>query len=464
MSFSVSQIWRLHEDDEQTRRAFWAVVVVSLSIASILYGLKAAEDRSAFVRWRHQVLQLGEGVNIYDQMLFPTPPIMPLTLYPLMLLPPVVGAMTWFLLKVGFTAGSVVMCSRIAAKDLARTPAWVGFLIVFLASRPILSDLHHGNNNLLILFLIVSSLYAWTRGYDVLAGLAMALAISYKITPALFIPYFLYKRSWRTSAAIGVGLVLFFLVIPSIVLGPSFNWELLSMWWHRILRPYVSDGVTGAMEINQSMVGVLTRLLTEIPEGGRYGALRQINVFSLESNQVTWLVKGLSVGLVLMLPILCRLKSDRRDDPRWLGEFSLVVLTMLFVSERSWKHHFVTMLLPFTYLCHLLADPDRPAGLKRGITTSLVLATLLMASTSSEFGGYFGKGQGHKVMQALGMFLWAGVAVYFSTARNVLWERERPGTTQRLAHPHAPSLAVPNPKSKVLTSRQDNRPSVKAST
>ena len=57
-----------------------------------------------------------------------------------------------------------------------------------MSFRPILSDLHHGNNNLVILFLIVGALYAWRKGYDVLAGLSLALAISYKLTPALFVP------------------------------------------------------------------------------------------------------------------------------------------------------------------------------------------------------------------------------------------------------------------------------------
>jgi len=39
-----------------------------------------------------------------------------------------------------------------------------------LLARPFLSDLHHGNNNLLILFLIVAALEAWRKGYDVLAA------------------------------------------------------------------------------------------------------------------------------------------------------------------------------------------------------------------------------------------------------------------------------------------------------
>ena len=75
------------------RRAVWIVWGVTMLVASVLYALKAAEDRSAFVRWRHQVLEIGDGVDIWNRFYFPNPPILPLTLYPLMLLPPVAGAM-----------------------------------------------------------------------------------------------------------------------------------------------------------------------------------------------------------------------------------------------------------------------------------------------------------------------------------------------------------------------------------
>ena len=66
--------------------------------------------------------------------------------------------------------------------------------------------------------------------------------------------------------------------------------------------------------------------------------------------------------LLGLLAFLCRTKTTDRRDPRLLGEFALVVLTMLFVSERSWKHHYVTVLLPYTYLvCGILLVACRPA-------------------------------------------------------------------------------------------------------
>src|SRR5207249_4977305 len=107
--------------------------------------------------------------------------------------------------------------------------------------------------------------------------------------------------------------------------------------------------------INQSMVGVLTRLLTDGKMGGRYGLQLDLNVVAWDRTTVVLLIKALSVAWVGLLAFLCRTRTDRRDDPRLLGEFSLVVLTMLFISERSWKHHYVTLLLPYTYLVYRVA-------------------------------------------------------------------------------------------------------------
>ena len=124
---------------------------------------------------------------------------MPITLYPLMALPPVAGAMSWFAIKVALTTVALVMCFEDGeAAGIGPFPPFFQSAVLLLSLRPILGDLHHGNINLLILFLIVAMFEAWRKGYDVLAGLLLGLAISYKVTPALFVPYFVYKRSWRT--------------------------------------------------------------------------------------------------------------------------------------------------------------------------------------------------------------------------------------------------------------------------
>jgi alpha-1,2-mannosyltransferase len=408
----------------RVRRVVWTSWVLILGAAAILYAQKAAEDRSAFLRWRHQVLELLHDGNIavYEAMMFPNPPIMPISLYPLMLLPPLVGALAWFAIKCGLATIAAVLCFRMARDPDRRLPGWAEGLILFLSLRPILSDLHHGNINLMILFLVVVTLYAWRQGRDIVAGLTLALAISYKVTPALFIPYFFYKGSWRTVLWTFLGMGIFLLIVPSVVLGLTFNAECLAMWWHRILSPYLIAGQATDQEMNQSMVGVLTRLLTEGPvASGRYDRHVAVHLIAGDPRIVNWVIKAISVVLVGLLALFCRTQTQRRDDPRMLGEFALVVLTMLFVSERSWKHHYVTVLLPFTYLVYRLTLPTLARAARWTIAAALGLSALMMASTSSEVGGLLLE-EGHKLAQGYGLFFWAGVVLYATTAWRVVVE------------------------------------------
>ena len=413
----------LDRRDRLSRWCFWSLWSTIIVIAAAFYYEKAAEDRSAFVRWRPQVQQFWDGVNIYDKMIFPNPPMMPITLYPLMVLPTVTGAMCWFAIKVALTTAALVMCFRIVQPADRVLPPMFRSLVLLLSLRPILGDLHHGNNNLLILFLILAMLSAWRRGHDIGSGLLLGLAATYKVTPALFFVYFAYKRSWRTVLWGLLGLGIFLLIVPSLVIGPEFNAECLGMWWHRMITPYVVEGATSPQETNQSLAGVIYRLLTALTPGqGRYEPHHIFNLASLPPWVVRCVIKGVDVGLLGLLALFCRTKTRDRRDPRLLGEFALVVLTMLFVSERSWKHHYVTVLLPITYLVAEFFSPRVGPKGRAAIVLAWALSFGLMASTSTDIGGWFAEGQGHEIAQGYGLFLWAGVVLYATVAWRV-WMR-----------------------------------------
>jgi alpha-1,2-mannosyltransferase len=415
--------------DEPCRNArlsnwvFWGLWALIIVISAAFYYEKAADHRSAFVRWRPQVLQFWNGVNIYDKMIFPNPPIMPITLHPLMVLPTVAGAMCWFGIKVALTTATLVMLFKVVRPPGTSIPPMFRSLVLLLSLRPILGDLHHGNNNLLILFLVVATYYAWRRGYDITAGLLLALATSYKVTPALFFVYFAYKRSWRTVSWGLLGMGIFLLIIPSAVIGPQFNGECLGMWWHRMVTPFVFKGAASAQEINQSIPGVLMRLLTSLTPGPhRYDPHLDLHLTSLPPWMVSYLIKGVALSLVGLLAFLCRTKTTDRSDPRLLGEIALVVLTMLFISERSWKHHYVTVLIPYTYLvCEFFSSRVGPRS-RMLLVGSWALSFVLMLATSTEVGGIFAGGEGHEIAQGYGAFLWAGVVLYTMVAWRV-WAR-----------------------------------------
>jgi hypothetical protein len=69
----------------------------------------------------------------------------------------------------------------------------------------------------------VAALTAYHRQRDVLAGVVLGLAIACKVTPALFLPYFLWKRSWKALGGCVLGLALFLWpgFVPALLMG----WE-----------------------------------------------------------------------------------------------------------------------------------------------------------------------------------------------------------------------------------------------
>jgi alpha-1,2-mannosyltransferase len=423
-------------------RTFWFLWATIILISAAFYFEKAADNRSAFVRWRPQVLQFWSGVNIYDKMLFPNPPIMPISLYPLMVMPTVIGAMCWFAIKVAMTTAVLLMCFEIV-KPAGRTsfPPMLRSLILLLSLRPILGDLHHGNNNLLILFLVMSMYYAWRKGWDVAAGLLLALATSYKVTPALFFIYFAYKRQWRTLTWGMLGLGIFLIIVPGVVLGPKFNGECLSMWFDRMITPFIVKNASSSQEMNQSLLAVLMRLLTNlIPGHGRYDPHLDVNVVSLPAWMVAYLFKALAVGMLGLLAFLCRTKTSDRSDPRLLGEISLIVLTMLFLSERSWKHHYVTVLLPYSFLVGEFFSNRLGPRSRALLVGSWALTFSLMAAASADLGQFFAEGQGHEIAQGYGSFLWAGVILYAMVAWRVWSRRSEPSLPQSPESSSSPIL------------------------
>jgi hypothetical protein len=253
-------------------------------------------------------------------------------------------------------------------------PEWAKMVAVAAAINPIIGDLKHGNVNLLILFLVMSALYAFSRGRDVLSGLLLALAIASKVTPALFVVYFAWKRAWRVLIGTAVGLVLFFLLIPaaffavqdgSLSRGWERNWDALTAWEKGMIEPYLVRGEVTSERENQSLPGLLTRLLSHEPSFSKWidgvgKPLAYHNVADLDRRTIKRIVQVCQVLFVGLMVWLCRSPvrsaagplADVRRGWRLAAEYSLILVGMLLFSERTWKHHCVTLVLPFAVLSY----------------------------------------------------------------------------------------------------------------
>ncbi|VTS02264.1 pf09594 family protein : Uncharacterized protein OS=Singulisphaera acidiphila (strain ATCC BAA-1392 / DSM 18658 / VKM B-2454 / MOB10) GN=Sinac_3002 PE=4 SV=1: DUF2029: DUF2029 [Gemmata massiliana] len=268
------------------------------------------------------------------------------------------------------------------ALDFARAVA------IVLCLPPLLGDLSHNNVNIFILFLVMGCLEAFRRRLDTLAGLTLALAIACKVTPALFVAYFAWKRCWRVLGATLVGLVLWLAVVPGFTFGWDHNRELMTGWYALMVERPLLKGEITTEHPNQAVTGFVYRLFTyspsyivypnNIPTPAEYHNLTDIG------RPAAWvIVKALTAGFALAVVFLCRWPvrgpNDARQGWRFATECGLICLGMLLFSERTWKHHAVVLLLPLAALTYAVAVAELPRRVRGFLIGVLVASFVLMA-------------------------------------------------------------------------------------
>jgi alpha-1,2-mannosyltransferase len=407
------------------QRWFAAGLVVLALGLSIQYCVKAGSsksNRSAILRWRDQLHHLSDE-DIYQRYAYPNPPIMALILKPIAQLPPLLGSLTWFYLKLAMAVCAVYWVFRIVQGEGTPFPAWAKALTILFSLRPIMGDLSHGNVNLFILFLVVGSLYAFHRGRDLLAGSTLALAIACKVTPALFVPYFVWKRSWKALGGCLLGLLLFLFLVPGACLGGGRNLTLLDSWVNQMITPYVVSGTVTSEHSNQSLPGLVFRLATDNPSyvDEKGDPLRYDNFLSLSPRQAGWLIKAAMALFAGLIVWSCRTPITERSGWRLAAEFSLVVLGMLLFSERTWKHHCVTLVLPFAAIVYYLALPQCGPGMRRYLIACLAVALLFIGSTSTA-GLVDALDEWAKRSQVYGAYMWANLVLVAALVAMLRWQ------------------------------------------
>jgi hypothetical protein len=89
-----------------------------------------------------------------------------------------------------------------------------------------------------------------------------------------------------------------------------------------------------------------------------------------------------SLPILATLALCCRAKTASRHDMRLLLEFSLVLLAMLLLSERTWKHHATTLILVYLSVWFAVACMPWRHGVRAFFVGGLGLQWLLLVGTS----------------------------------------------------------------------------------
>ena len=332
---------------------------------------------------------------------------------------PIAGSLAWQTFKFLIILFIFWTTVRVARNNGPPWPDRALLVLILLSSRVFISDLTHGNVNLVIGGFVVVALLCSFYEKDFLSGLSIGLATVLKVTPALFIPYFLYKRRWVSVVGSIVGIALFCWLIPGLILGFDFNNQLIMEWYKQMVRPFLAGMPVGYLQtqhINQSFTGLFFRFLSDsvaitgdVKRG--YDELR-INFVSLDQKTVSLVVKIASLAIMGCLAWFCRTPHKGHKHLGNLGEFAMVFLAMLFLSERSWKHHYVLLILAHSFLLYYLLIM-KPSGWGRWVPLSFMIIAVFLHTFSGSL--FFGR-HWSDVLEAYGVYIIGGLSLFVSCA------------------------------------------------
>lgn len=311
-----------------TRQRFVVPAALLLALTPFLYVLYAGSldlkvYRTGGYAWLH-------GISLYSEhfadfvpgirLPFTYPPLAAILFAGLQVLPFTLAEVLMNLASVaGLTATLLVVAWRVFGWNQRALFAGLVLSAAAMVFEPVRSTIGFGQVNLILMGLVALDLLMpktrWPRG--ILLGLAIAI----KLTPAVFILFFLVRREFRPALVALGSFVGFSLLAWALAPGDS-----VTYWFGVLFDPDRIGGATYAY--NQCFQAVLQRVMTE-------GPVRSL----------VWL--GLVAATGVLAVVAARRARSSGDDVLAL----LVIATWgLLSSPVSWSHHWVWILPAVLYL------------------------------------------------------------------------------------------------------------------
>ncbi len=233
----------------------------------------------------------------------------------------------------------------------------------------ILNDLDDGGPHLILLGILTGGIYAIWIGRERLGAALIGLGIVLKITPALFMLLFLWKRQWRLASYTVLATVLW-IVLPILYMGPSSWWDHHTEWTRNAVLSVLDRQAEGRQEnelqkANLSLRHTMLRYLVTYPPTHR---LRQVDhgyqpVLDLPSPVANAIVGVAALGLLGLFAWSSNRVFQGPGDPMWARDCAGTLMLALFLSPITWDQHLVWM-IPAAYVV-VAAAAKMSGGLSR---------------------------------------------------------------------------------------------------
>lgn len=371
---------------ESRRRPIWIVLAMAALAYAAVDMVKfqgAMEKRKPTLkRWLPFAAELGRDNQLYERHPdYLYPPFFLALLRPLTHVSPAGAAILWQLGK--YAAIVVTFASAWGVlKRAGPLPTWVELATIVVSLRFVHSDLRHGNVNLFIASLVTGAAWLFVSNRRFAAGAAIAVAACIKVTPALWVVYFAWKRQWRPVIGAAAGALVAMEFVPWLVIGPQLNHELLMRWNAHVIESFVQEGKIESIGMNQSLAAVTNRLLGGSDIGEEE---RRATVVDLGDRTIHWIQRGLALGLLILTGWACRgglqaAQFPLAGDTAIVAaiEWSILAPVTLALSGYTWTGHFCLLVLPFATLFAFLPRPDSSATIRM---LTILAALILVVAT-----------------------------------------------------------------------------------
>jgi len=374
-------------------------VVVALCVVLLIRALRRGPTFDFQIYWNAARAVGGEG-SLYSgaaewHEYYPYGPMFAILFRPLAMLSEVPAHIVWTVLSLLAVLVAAWLVRVSVTCWQGRQPSWwCSTLALLLVVESLANNFRYGNVNPIIFLLLALGLWALAKGRRFLAGMPLALAVTFKVTPLLFLVWLLLRRQWEAALGFVTGLVLFVAVVPGLYLGFEKAQEETLAWGQTVLFPLLHEGIDEGPKIlqgsGQSLPRAAVVLLSERPAlgpGEKPDRAPQLAALSKTTVQ--------GVGYCLSaLVILATLWFVRREPSFGFLGFGAVAAATLLASPVSRLGHFVHL---YPLAVGLLVLAEGPPGRRRtlarrsllaGVCLCILLylaATLLQASSKTLF-------------------------------------------------------------------------------
>lgn len=351
------------------------LVKVGVVIAAMVHGYITAFHRAVVFRDFDIHREVGKrfvsGEYLYaNDFCYAYLPVAAMYFAPLTWLDRSLGLAVRYGVAVGCLILTLVLFQRMVAvsgKQRQDDGYLLGGAAVFMVLQFVIQDLDDGGPHLILLGILTGGIYAIWVGREWLGSMLVGLGIVLKITPALFVLLFLWKRQWRV-ACFTVLATIAWIVLPVLYMGPASWWNHHTEWTRNavlsVLDRQAEGRLTNEQRIrNQALRPTLLRYLVTYPETHpmRRDDANYAAVLNLPPSLASACVTGVSLALLGLLGWSASRSCASSRDPAWARDCAAVLVLSLLLSPMSWQQH-LSWLVPAAFV--VLVSARSTGGLR----------------------------------------------------------------------------------------------------